>query len=289
EWCEIDPKKAAAVVEWPLPTNQRPLRGFLVLAGYYRCFIKGYATIAAPLSSLLQKQGFNWGELETKTFDDLKTRMSDALILGPPSFNEIFMVEADASAVGIDEPQRTHAVGYTNTPSTKVCAERIFNENEDVTAAFMAMSRPLVGLIGELRGLIIFHDQYYVGADSKLKDFLLSEFHDTPMAGHSGVKKMLVGLPFEVLEHVGKVAYRPALPDASKIHSVFHVSLHIPGTGQEVVTNLPEEEHERHRVEQPLAVCATRLVLTTMLLASQVFSEIKRKFSRRKHYKGMVV
>nr|GEU86582.1 reverse transcriptase [Tanacetum cinerariifolium] len=50
--------------------------------------------------------------------------------------------------------------------------------------------------------------------------------------------------PFEVLERVGKVAYRLAL--TSKIHPVFHVSILKPfsGIGHEVVTDLPEEAHE---------------------------------------------
>ncbi|GKB48139.1 ty3-gypsy retrotransposon protein [Tanacetum coccineum] len=42
-------------------------------------------------------------------------------------------------------------------------------------------------------GLVIFQDRYFICADSKLKSLLLREFHNTPNAGHGGVKKMLVG------------------------------------------------------------------------------------------------
>ena len=78
--------------------------------------------------------------------------------------------------------------------------------------------------------------------------------------------------PFEILERVGKVPYCLALPPTSKIHPVFHVSLLKPfeGTTPKTVESLPDEEYERHPVEQPLAICDSRVVLQNGLPTRQV-------------------
>ncbi|GKB77646.1 ty3-gypsy retrotransposon protein [Tanacetum coccineum] len=98
---EMDPKKVAAVVEWPEPKTPRQVQGFLGLAGYYRRFIMNFASIASPLSNLLQKEGFKWGAVEAATFNALKHQLSHAPVLGLPNFEETFVVETDASADGI--------------------------------------------------------------------------------------------------------------------------------------------------------------------------------------------
>lgn len=48
--------KVEAILQWPIPQSSRVVRGFLGLAGFYRRFIKGYATIAAPLVKLTTKE-----------------------------------------------------------------------------------------------------------------------------------------------------------------------------------------------------------------------------------------
>jgi hypothetical protein len=43
-----------------LPYTVRVVCAFLGLAGFYWCFIKGYDTIAAPLTALLCRDAFRW-------------------------------------------------------------------------------------------------------------------------------------------------------------------------------------------------------------------------------------
>lgn len=61
----MDPAKVQAVTDWPQPRSARAVRGFLGLVGYYRKFVKEYGSIAAPLTSLLRKDGFVWTEEST--------------------------------------------------------------------------------------------------------------------------------------------------------------------------------------------------------------------------------
>ena len=51
----VDPKKTQTVRDWPVPTKEKKVQSFLGLASYYRRFIPGFATLAAPLHRLTNK------------------------------------------------------------------------------------------------------------------------------------------------------------------------------------------------------------------------------------------
>jgi len=96
----MDADKVSVVAAWPQPRSPRGLRGFLGLAGYYRKFIQGFSVIAAPLMRLLHRDAFSWDEEAEAAFQALEGALTTEPVLQMPNFNELFMVDCDASGVG---------------------------------------------------------------------------------------------------------------------------------------------------------------------------------------------
>ena len=99
---EVQPDKVRAVQDWPTPRNVSELRSFLGLASYYRRFVSGFADIAAPLNKLLRKNSvFEWSADQSRAFLELKDRLTSAPILGMPADTGTFLLDTDASNVGL--------------------------------------------------------------------------------------------------------------------------------------------------------------------------------------------
>jgi hypothetical protein len=121
EGVKVDPDKIKAITEWPKPKNISKLRGFLGLTGYYRRFIKNYAHLTTPLSNLLKKNSFKWDNNAEECFETLKRVMSSTLVLATPDFTKPFVVECDASGIGIGEVlmQDGHPIAFESRKLNK--------------------------------------------------------------------------------------------------------------------------------------------------------------------------
>ena len=97
-----DPTKIETVKNWPQPKTQTDVRSFLGLASYYRKYIKGFSTIAKPLTGLTEKnQAFIWSPECEHALQTLKEKLITAPILAYPKPGQPFILDTDASNFGI--------------------------------------------------------------------------------------------------------------------------------------------------------------------------------------------
>jgi hypothetical protein len=98
----VDPSKVQDVLNWNPLKNVPEIRSFLGLAGYYRRFIEGFSRIIKPLTSLLEKgKEFKWDDRFQTSFEELKKKLTTALVLIMPDIHKGFDVYYDASRQGL--------------------------------------------------------------------------------------------------------------------------------------------------------------------------------------------
>lgn len=62
----VDPAKIQANIEWLVLITAKGVYRFFSLAGYHQKFISRFGGIAAPLTHLLDRDGFTWNfEIES--------------------------------------------------------------------------------------------------------------------------------------------------------------------------------------------------------------------------------
>ena len=97
-----DPALLSAIREIPPPKTATEVRSFLVLAGYYRRYVKNFAAITGPLHALTRKDEiFHWSSDCQDAFDRLKTLLITSPITAFPDFSQPFRLYTDASTTGL--------------------------------------------------------------------------------------------------------------------------------------------------------------------------------------------
>ena len=128
----MDPDKVKVVQEWPEPTSVRELRAFLGFTGFFRQFIRGYATVAGPLFRYLKGvQGKKKNRTGSEhimlddagciAFRELIRCLVEAPVLAYANFGEPFRLETDASSTGLgailfqdDDEGRHRVIAYAS-------------------------------------------------------------------------------------------------------------------------------------------------------------------------------
>lgn len=98
----VDPEKIVAIKKWPIPGSATEVRSFLGLAGYYRKYVKGFASTAKLMTMLTGKDvKFVWSDACTKSFERLKEQLTQTPVLVLPRPGVQYTVYTNASGTGL--------------------------------------------------------------------------------------------------------------------------------------------------------------------------------------------
>lgn len=114
---KTDPGKINAIKDWPVPHSVKDVRRFLGFSGYYRKFVKNYASIVRPLNDLLighstgpnkpkkKKQPrpstFEWKAEQQDAFATIIDKLSSPPVLAYAEYEHPFILHTDASMNGL--------------------------------------------------------------------------------------------------------------------------------------------------------------------------------------------
>jgi ribonuclease HI len=100
-----------------VPMSVNDIQSFLGLATYYRRFIKVFSKISKPMTELLEKdKKFEWTSACETSFQELKNRLTTALILVMLDMEKPFSIYCDTSGQGLGciLMQDSHMVAYAS-------------------------------------------------------------------------------------------------------------------------------------------------------------------------------
>lgn len=116
-----DSAKTDPLNQLPNPKNVHDVRALLGMLGYYRRFIRNFATIAEPLTRLLKAEvPFKWGPEQEEAKATLLRAMTSQPILAYPDFSKPFIIQTDASDVGVGavlsqiQDGKEHPISYAS-------------------------------------------------------------------------------------------------------------------------------------------------------------------------------
>ena len=130
-----DPRNIEKVLNWPTPRTITDVRGFNNLANHYRRYIKGFATLALPLTNLLKGSPVKgspivWTPKEEASFQALKKALTSDPVLRHPRMGQPFIIDPDSSQYCIgavlqqsfrdpDDQIRLHPIAFESKKLTE--------------------------------------------------------------------------------------------------------------------------------------------------------------------------
>lgn len=94
-----NPARTSAIMSWPEPKTCEEVQSFLGTCSYYRKFILNFSLLAKPLFDIVHQ--WEWGQAQSDAFKLLRFKLSNPPLLKHPRPLDPFIVETDASRIGL--------------------------------------------------------------------------------------------------------------------------------------------------------------------------------------------
>ena len=207
----VDPKKLTNIDEWQPPTAGKQVQSYMGTFNFFRDHIPLISTISAPLDALRNVTGsFELNDLQLKSFNALKTLLSQAPVLMFPDFSLPFYVATDVSNVGIGAVLYQLPEGPSNPKKINyIClVARSLQERE---RKYSATQKELLAIVFALQKLhyYLWQNPFTLYTDHRALTFIHSQ---------KDLNSMLTGWQEVIQAYTFKVIYRPGalnvLPDA---------------------------------------------------------------------------
>lgn len=141
-----------------------------ILSGFYRKFVRGYATLDLPSTNILRKDVFKWTQEED--FDELKHALAIAPVFVLPNFKEPFVVLTDTSgkAMGVVLIQGDHPI---------VNFSKLFCTRMVKASIYLRELHAVTSVVKRLRQCLLRHF-FIIQTDHKSLKELLTQVIQTP-------------------------------------------------------------------------------------------------------------
>ena len=97
-----NPELLEVIKNWAVPADAKQVQRFIGLCNYYRSFVHKFSDIAAPLNKLAHSgNDFEWTDQAQRSFEFLKHALCNPPILAYPLPGLPYILDTDASGVGI--------------------------------------------------------------------------------------------------------------------------------------------------------------------------------------------
>lgn len=156
--------------------------------------MRHYGLLARPLTNLLKKKQFEWSADAQQAFELLKQAMSSTPVLAMPDFSQPFIVETDASDLGVGAVlmQQDQPIAYMSKALGPIHQKLSIYEKE-----FLA----LIMAVEKWRSYLQRHE-FIIRTDHKSLSYLCEQNLHSEMQRKAMTR--LMGLQFKVIYRKGK-------------------------------------------------------------------------------------